>query len=363
MDEARMRHALLLAIRGQGAVEPNPMVGAVVCDAAGNIVGEGWHQQFGGPHAEVHALRNAGESARGGTLYVTLEPCSHHGKTPPCTDAVLASGVRRVVVAMRDPFPQVAGRGIAILTDNGLSVEAGVLQAEAVRLNAPYLKRLQTGKPWVIAKWAMSLDGKIATTTGDSQWISNAESRAVVHQLRGYVDAIVVGANTLRYDDPLLTARPPGVRTPRRVVVTHSGDLPNDAKLRRTAKDVAVTVVTLPKNLERLKAWHDAGAELLPIDLDAVGWQSKLLQQFGQRGMTNILIEGGGKLLGSFHDAHELDEVWTFIAPILVGGTGPTPLAGDGVPLIANAARAVETSIEAVGDDCWIRSVFHSSWM
>ena len=358
MDEARMRHALSLAARGQGAVEPNPMVGAIVCDVAGNIVGKGWHQQFGGPHAEVYALQNAGEAARGGTLYVTLEPCSHHGKTPPCTDAVLASGVRRVVVAMRDPFPEVAGRGIAILSDNGLSVEVGLLQEDAVRLNAPYLKRLREGKPWVIAKWAMTLDGKIATATGDSQWISNPESRALVHQLRGRVDAIVVGANTLRHDDPFLTARPPGIRTPRRVVVTRSGNLPSNARLLRTAKDVPVTIVTLPSNRERLKPWHDAGAELHLVDMDARGWLSRVLQQFGEQGMTNILVEGGAKLLGTFHDAHELDEVWTFIAPMLFGGSGPSPVAGDGVSLIANARRGTETTIEAIGQDCWIRTRF-----
>ena len=356
MDESRMRHALALAAQGEGSVEPNPMVGAVVCDAVGTIVGAGWHQRFGGPHAEVDALQNAGKSARGGTLYVTLEPCSHHGKTPPCTAAVLASGVKRVVVAMRDPFPEVAGRGIAILTDNGLSVEVGLLHDDAARLNAPYLKRLHTGKPWVIAKWAMTLDGKIATATGDSQWISNAQSRQLVHQLRGRVDAIVVGANTLRRDDPILTARPPGLRTPRRVVVTRSGELPIESKLFRTAHDGTVTLVSLPTHTERLQPWRDAGAELRLIDMDASDWLAELLQQFGQQGMTNILVEGGAKLLGSFHDADAIDEVWTFIAPMLVGGVGPSPLAGEGAALIAHAGRGIETTVQAVGHDCWIRT-------
>src|SRR5437763_1835513 len=196
-DERWMRHALALAVRGGGAVEPNPMVGAVVLDAHGRPAGEGWHRNFGGRHAEVFALDAAGVAARGGTLYVTLEPCCHHGKTPPCTDAVLRAGVQRVVAAMADPFPQVAGGGLKLLRDAGLDVTVGVCEAEARHLNAPYLKLLRTGRPWVSAKWAMSLDGKIATRTGDSKWISSKASRRRVHELRGRVDAVVVGARTV----------------------------------------------------------------------------------------------------------------------------------------------------------------------
>ena len=199
------------------------MVGAVVLSADGRLVGEGYHERYGGPHAEAIALAAAGEAARGGTLYVTLEPCCHHGKTPPCTDAVLRSGVRRVVAAMGDPFPQVAGGGLKLLRDAGLDVAVGVCEAEARRLNAPYLKLLRTGKPWVIAKWAMTLDGKIATRTGDSKWISGEESRRRVHELRGRVDAVIVGRGTVEADDPLLTARPPGPRTATRVVLSASG--------------------------------------------------------------------------------------------------------------------------------------------
>ncbi len=206
--EPWMRHALALAARGRGFVEPNPMVGAVVLDSAGKLVGEGWHQKFGGPHAEIHALEAAGEKARGGTLVVTLEPCCHHGKTPPCTDAILKAGIRRVVAAMTDPFPKVAGGGLKLLRDAGLEVHIGLCEPEAKRLNEPYLKLLRTGRPWVHAKWAMTLDGKIATRTGDSKWISGEESRRRVHELRGKVDAIIVGRGTVIADDPLLTARP-----------------------------------------------------------------------------------------------------------------------------------------------------------
>src|SRR5947209_8912721 len=204
-----MRRALNLAERGRGAVEPNPLVGAVIVRDE-TAVGEGWHRQYGAAHAEVNALAEAGAAAHGATLYVTLEPCCHHGKTPPCTDAVLRAGIGRVVAAMPDPFPQVAGKGAARLQAAGVAVEFGVCESEARRLNAPYLKLLATGRPYVHAKWAMTLDGKIATRTGDSKWISGDASRHLVHQLRGRMDAVVVGVGTALADDPLLTVRPPG---------------------------------------------------------------------------------------------------------------------------------------------------------
>ena len=208
-DEFSDAPSLALAEQGRGAVEPNPLVGAVVV-RDGVCVGEGWHQRYGGPHAEVFALAAAGEAARGATLYVTLEPCCHHGKTPPCTDAVLGAGIRRVVAAMQDPFPQVSGKGATILRAANVSVELGLCEAEARRLNAPYLKLVGTGLPYVHLKWAMTLDGKIATRTGESKWISCDESRRPVHVLRGRVDAVVVGIGTALADDPSLTARPPG---------------------------------------------------------------------------------------------------------------------------------------------------------
>ncbi len=213
LDLWHMRRALELAARGQGAVEPNPMVGCVIARGA-EIIGEGWHRQFGADHAEVEALRMAGDRAAGATLYVTLEPCCHHGKTPPCTKAVLAAGVRRVVVAARDPFPQVQGGGIAELRAAGLDVELGLLETDARRLNAPYLKLVETGRPWIIAKWAMTLDGKIAARGGQSRWISNPQSREVVHKLRGRVDAILVGRGTAVRDDPLVDR--PAARTAHR---------------------------------------------------------------------------------------------------------------------------------------------------
>jgi diaminohydroxyphosphoribosylaminopyrimidine deaminase/5-amino-6-(5-phosphoribosylamino)uracil reductase len=339
-DDDWMTRAQSLARRGEGWVEPNPMVGAVVLDASGRLIGEGWHQKYGQPHAEINALAAAGEAARGGTLIVTLEPCCHHGKTPPCTGAVLASGVRRVVVGLADPFPKVAGGGLKILHDAGLEVTVGVGEAGCRELNAPYLKRLATGQPWVIAKWAMTLDGKLATRTGDSKWISSPESRAKVHELRGRVDAVIVGRGTVAADDPLLTARPPGPRTPLRVVLTASGDLPERCQLRATAREVPVLVATSAAGVERLAGWAADGAELFALD----GVDS-LLRELGRRGATNVLVEGGAGVHAAF--AGHVDEVWAFVAPLL---------AGDAAKM-SEAVRLGGLAVQRVGGDLFVRGV------
>jgi len=358
-DERWMAEALALAIRGQGSVEPNPMVGAVVLNERGQFVGEGWHERFGGPHAEVNAFAMAGKEARGGTLFATLEPCCHHGKTPPCTDAVLKSGVRQVFVAMADPFPKVAGGGIEILRDAGIAVTLGSYEREARRLNAPYLKLVETGRPWVIAKWAMTLDGKIATATGDSKWISGEESRKKVHELRGRVDAVIVGSGTLKADDPLLTARPPGPRIATRIVVTTSGKVPERSQLLATARESPVLVATSKEGESKLNTWRAGEAEILALPSSDNGVSiDLLLAELGRRRMTNVLVEGGAGLLGAFHDAGAIDEAWVFIAPKLIGGVGPGPVAGKGVERIANALQASETTIERIGPDTWIKVLF-----
>src|SRR5262245_15622465 len=258
-----MARALELASRGEGYVEPNPMVGCVVVQG-GEVVGEGWHQKFGGPHAEVEALRVAGARARGATMYVTLEPCCHHGKTPPCTEAIIAAGIARVVCAQRDPFEQVAGQGIEALKAAGIDVDVGTLEAEAKRLNAPYLKLVTTGRPWIIAKWAMTLDGKIATRAGDSRWISGEASREIVHGLRGRMDGVMVGRGTAQRDDPLLTARPPGPRTATRIVVDSRASLSLESQLIRSVGDAPVLVTVgsdaPQENIDRLTA---AGCEVV----------------------------------------------------------------------------------------------------
>jgi diaminohydroxyphosphoribosylaminopyrimidine deaminase/5-amino-6-(5-phosphoribosylamino)uracil reductase len=356
LDAWHMRRALELAAQGQGHVEPNPMVGCVIVRGA-EIIGEGWHRRFGGPHAEVEALRMAGHRAAGATLYVTLEPCCHHGKTPPCTQAILEAGIRRVVVAAADPFPQVDGGGVAELRSNRVDVELGVLEPEARSLNAPYLKLLQTGRPWILAKWAMTLDGKIATRSGASRWISGAESRAIVHALRGRVDAIMVGRETALRDDPLLTARPPGPRIALRVVCDTGASLPPESRLVQTARETPVLVAVGQEAAEaqRLRL-ADAGCEVVVCDgenhaarLDA------LLDELGRRRMTNVLVEGGGRLLGSLMDAGRIDEVHVFIAPKLIGGAAAgSPIAGEGIQQLSQAFRLEAPKVQQVGSDVYV---------
>jgi diaminohydroxyphosphoribosylaminopyrimidine deaminase/5-amino-6-(5-phosphoribosylamino)uracil reductase len=345
-DADWMTQALSLAERGRGYVEPNPLTGAVIV-RDGRPVGEGWHQRFGQAHAEVNALAVAGEAARGATLYVTLEPCCHFGKTPPCTDAVIRAGVSRVVAAMSDPFPQVAGKGTELLRQAGVAVEMGVCEVAARRLNAPYLKLLAKGRPYVHAKWAMTLDGKIATRSGDSKWISNEASRRRVHELRGRMDAIIVGIGTVLADDPQLTARPPGPRTPVRVVLDRSGRTPVLSNLAQTARKTPTWIVTACEPAAKL---HTLGCEVLNIpDVPA------LLDEMGRRRMTNVLVEGGAGVFGSFLDAVEIDEVHVFIAPRLAGGkAAKMPIGGLGVDRIADALALAEWRAEMVEDDVYL---------
>jgi diaminohydroxyphosphoribosylaminopyrimidine deaminase/5-amino-6-(5-phosphoribosylamino)uracil reductase len=353
-DETWMRRALELAERGRGAVEPNPLVGAVVV-RDGQVAGEGWHQRFGGPHAEVVALAEAGPAARGSTLYVTLEPCCHHGKTPPCTDAVLRAGITRVVVAMPDPFPAVAGKGVEQLRQAGVPVEVGIEEAAARRLNAPYLTLLSQGRPYIHLKWAMTLDGKIATRTGNSKWISGPASRGLVHQLRGRMDAIVIGIGTALADDPQLTARPPGPRTAVRVVLDSQGRLPVDSQLVRTARAVPTLVACTEMPAIREEELRAHGCEVLhlPAEEDTGRPQvAALLAEMGRRRWTNVLIEGGSVVLGSFLDAGAVEEVHVFIAPRLAGGAAArTPVGGRGVDQVASALNLGEWTVtESEGD-------------
>ncbi|MGA2797953.1 MAG: bifunctional diaminohydroxyphosphoribosylaminopyrimidine deaminase/5-amino-6-(5-phosphoribosylamino)uracil reductase RibD [Thermoguttaceae bacterium] len=357
LDRWHMRRALELAANGQGSVEPNPMVGCVIARGA-EIIGEGWHRRFGGPHAEVEALHLAGPRATGATMYVTLEPCSHFGKTPPCTMAVLASGVKRVVIAMKDPFPQVAGAGAAELHRGGVEVEFGLLELEARRLNAPYLKLLATGRPWIIAKWAMSLDGKMAAAGGESRWISNEQSRKVVHKLRGRMDAIIVGRETALKDDPMLTARPPGPRTALRVVLDTRASLSLDSQLVRTAAEAPVLVAVgneaPASNRRRLS---DAGCEVFEfVGETHIDRLHGLLEELGRRRMTNVLVEGGGRVLGSLLDARQIDEVHVFIAPKLIGGSqAAVPFAGGGIERMSEALCIDAPEVEKIGDDVYVR--------
>jgi diaminohydroxyphosphoribosylaminopyrimidine deaminase/5-amino-6-(5-phosphoribosylamino)uracil reductase len=356
-DETWMRRALDLAGRGRGRVEPNPLVGAVVA-RDGRSVGEGWHDGFGGPHAEVNALAAAGDAARGATLYVTLEPCCHHGKTPPCTEAVVRAGVSRVVAAMYDPFPQVAGNGAAVLREAGVAVEVGLLEPEARRLNAPYLTLLGSGRPFVLAKWAMTLDGKIATRAGDSKWISNEESRRRVHELRGRVDAVLIGIGTALADDPQLTARPPGPRTATRIVLDSQCRLPPTSHLATTAREVPTLLATTAAAPDSSAGeLEKRGCEVLRLpDANGRADVGALLAELGRRRMTNLLVEGGAAVVGSFFDARAIDEVHVFLAPRLAGGSGAhAPVGGLGVETIAQALNVEGLTVESVAGDLYVR--------
>jgi diaminohydroxyphosphoribosylaminopyrimidine deaminase/5-amino-6-(5-phosphoribosylamino)uracil reductase len=356
IDRWHMRRALELAVLGQGCVEPNPMVGCIVVQGA-EIIGEGWHRRYGGPHAEVEALAIAGRRAAGATLYVSLEPCCHHGKTPPCTDAIIAAGIRRVAAAQVDPFPQVQGGGAAKLRAAGIEVDLGLFEDEARRINAPYLKLVATGRPWIIAKWAMTLDGKTASRTGASRWISSEASRDIVHRLRGRVDAIVVGRETARIDDPLLTARPPGPRTALRVVVDTRATLASQSRLVRTARDIPLMVAAgqhaSAAECRRLEA---AGCEVFLCrgDSHAVRLDA-LIAELGRRRLTNVLVEGGGRLVGTLLDAGQIDEVHAFVAPILLGGEAArSPIDGEGFADIAGASAMEQPEVRQVGGDIYI---------
>jgi diaminohydroxyphosphoribosylaminopyrimidine deaminase/5-amino-6-(5-phosphoribosylamino)uracil reductase len=360
-----MRRALALARRGEGHVEPNPMVAAVIAAASvngagGDIVAEGWHAAFGGPHAEVAALAAAGTAARGGTLAVTLEPCCHHGKTPPCTAAIIAAGITRVVVGTRDPYPSVNGGGIDALRRAGIEVRVGVCETEARRLIAPFRTLVEQQRPWLIAKWAMSLDGRVATADGESRWISSEASREIVHQLRGRMDGILCGIGTALADDPLLTARPAGPRLPLRIVLDSLARLPLESRLVRTAREAPLLVAAGPAApADRLRQLEAAGCEV---------WQSasadhperlrELLAELGSRRLTNVLVEGGPTVLGSLADAQAIDEVWAFIAPTIIGGAAaPLPIAGVGIASLASASGIEVEQVDHPGDDLFVRGV------
>ena len=358
LDDAPMRRAIDLARRGEGLVEPNPMVGAVVVADAGRIVGEGWHRMHGGPHAEVEALARAGAAARGATLFVTLEPCCHHGKTPPCTDAIVAAGVARVVVGCRDPFPAVAGAGLEALRRAGIAVDVGLCGAEAARLVAPFRTLVEGGRPWIVAKWATSLDGRVATASRESRWISGEDSRRRVHALRGRMDAIVVGIGTALADDPLLTARPPGPRVATRIVLDGAARLPPEGRLVRTAREAPVLVAAGPAApADRLRALERAGCEVWQArTADRCGQVGELLSDLGRRRFTNVLVEGGPAVLGCFADAGLIDEVWAFIAPRIIGGaTAPAAVDGRGILTLAAAADIDVEEVSRPGGDILIR--------
>ena len=357
-DRRFLRLALDLAERGRGRTRPNPMVGAVLVKGK-RVVGRGWHARAGSPHAEVRALRQAGSKARGARLYINLEPCCHFGRTPPCTDAILAAGVREVVACMRDPDPRVNGRGFAALRKAGVIVKTGGLRLEAERLNAPFLKRHRSGLPSVTLKAGMSLDGRIATRTGRSQWITSAAARREARRLRARHDAVLVGVGTLLADDPRLSA--PGANgharpeDPVRVVLDSRLRTPPASRLLKTAGG-PVLLMTRPKAPRaRRRRLERAGATVLEVGArDGRVDLRQALRALGRRGISSVLIEGGGEVLGAALDQKVGDRLVLYVAPRLLGGAGARPaFAGRGAAPVTGAARLVAPRWRRVGTD-WV---------
>ena len=350
-DEAWMRQALRLAARGRGKTSPNPMVGCVLVKD-GRAVGTGWHRKAGEPHAEVLALRAAGEAARGATAYVTLEPCAHHGRTPPCADALIDAGVSRVVAAMEDPDSRTAGKGLAALRCAGIEVESGVLEPEARRLNEQYILHRSTGRPFVTYKAGMSLDGRTAAADGSSQWITSTEARRDAHRLRASSDAICAGVGTVLADDPKLTVRGvAGAGTPLRVVVDSAARTPPGAQV--VSSDAPTIIFTATGDAgPTVTALKETGAEVvnLPGDEDTVDLRA-MLRILGDRGVVSLLLEGGATLAGAFAAGGLIDRYVFYLAPKLLGASVAGAMNGWVAGSIGDAARLSISEVKRIGPD------------
>lgn len=354
-DRIWMQRALALAARARGRTSPNPMVGAVLVKD-NQLVGEGFHAYAGSDHAEVVALREAGEAGRGATLYVSLEPCCHFGRTPPCVEQIVQAGVRRVVAACEDPNPAVSGKGIAALRAAGLSVQVGLLADEAARLNEAFFTHVRTGRPFVTLKVAASLDGKIATRTGESRWITGETARRRVHQLRNEVDAVLVGIGTVLRDDPLLTTRL-GIaeqRDPIRVIVDNLARLPLRANVVNRAS-TAPTILAVSQMAPRtkLEALEREGVQVIVVE-DSPRRVSleRLMEALGKRGILSVMIEGGAEINASALREGIVDKVLFFVAPILIGGKStPTAVGGEGIETLGQALRLRDVRVERFDDD------------
>jgi diaminohydroxyphosphoribosylaminopyrimidine deaminase/5-amino-6-(5-phosphoribosylamino)uracil reductase len=347
-----MALALSLGRRGMGRVWPNPAVGCVIV-RAGRIVGRGHTADGGRPHAETQALAQAGGQAAGATAYVTLEPCAHHGQTPPCAAALIGAGVARVVVALGDPDPRVSGRGLAMLRDAGIAVQTGVLAAQAAADHAGFVRRVTAGRPLVTLKLAQSLDGRIATATGESRWITGPQARRMVHALRARHDAVMVGGGTARADDPGLTVRDLGIdRQPVRVVLSRGLSLPQDGQLARSARDVPLWLMHGPEAAPRVSRWQALGAECLPCRISAGQLDTgSVLDALGARGITRVFCEGGGSLAASLLAAGQVDDLIVLAAGLQIGAEGRPSVASLGLDLLADAPRFTLVDVAPLGGD------------
>ena len=351
-DKGWMKWAIRLAEKGRGRTSPNPMVGAVVVKD-GKVLGEGYHRRAGEPHAEMIALRKAGEEAKGATLYLNLEPCTHYGKTPPCAPAVIEAGLRRVVVGMEDPNPLVKGRGIEALRRAGLEVELGVLEKECGRLNEAFCKFIVSEEPFVILKTAATLDGKIATRIGESQWISGEASRRLVHQLRNHVDGVVVGIGTVLRDDPLLTARIKGGRDPYRIVLDSRLRIPANAKVIEVSPSRTIIATTKLAPRDKVEELQKKGVQVMVCDSREERVDLKnCLSKLGEMGMMSLLVEGGSELSGSFLDRRLIDKIFLFLSPRLIGDPqAPGIFGGHGVTHLKEAIPLKNLKFRKMGED------------
>lgn len=350
-----MLRAIQLAKKGSGYTSPNPMVGAVIVKN-GMIIGQGYHQTYGEAHAEINALRQCKEDAKGATLYVTLEPCSHTGKTPPCAYAIIEAGISKVFVGMEDPNPLVAGRGLALLEEAGIDVICGICEKETKELNRIFIKYITTGRPYLTMKSAMTLDGKVASVTGDSQWITGEESRAYVHKLRHQVSAIMVGVGTVLVDNPRLTTRLPegDGKNPLRVILDSKARTPINAALIDQEGETLV-MVTREAPPDKIRQLRQRGVEV-EVMTHAEGINlDEVMTSLGKRGIDSVLLEGGGRVNASALEAGSVDEVMIFIAPKIIGGQGKSPVIGNGIPLMKDAIRLQGLQMEYIGSDILIR--------
>lgn len=363
-DKIYMKRALSLAEKGKGFTSPNPLVGAVVVKA-GKIIGEGWHEKCGGPHAEVNAIDTAGTDCAGATIYVTLEPCNHTGQTPPCTHKIVNAGITRVVIAMKDPNPIAAG-GADYLMQNGIEVISGICEAEAVKLNESFIKYATTKKPFVVLKYAATLDGRLATRTGDSKWISGAESRKFVHEIRHALDAIMVGVDTVKADDPSLTTRLEGIATkdPRRIILDTRLSIPENAKMLHLDSNSDTVLVSGKfdgrdkKLAEKRKRLENMGVTIIEVPLkNGLIDLNVLMEHLGAMKITSLLIEGGSRVIASAINSGIVDKVFAFYGPKMLGGDDGVPVCrGKGPDLMKDSITFSNMNVRLSGDDVMLEA-------